>query len=61
MSPLRKSYAVRGDADDPLIQRKWPYPERMSRSPFERDRDRVVGSRAFRRLAGKTQVFSTRT
>lgn len=61
MSTLRKPYAVRGDADDPLIQRKWPYPERMSRSPFERDRDRVVGSRAFRRLAGKTQVFSTRT
>lgn len=61
MSVPRKSYAVRGDAHDPLIQRAWPYPERMSRSPFERDRDRVVGSRAFRRLAGKTQVFSTRT
>ncbi|WP_263408348.1 dGTP triphosphohydrolase [Terriglobus tenax] len=61
MLTTRKPYAVRGDAHDPLIQRKWPYPERMSRSPFERDRDRVVGSRAFRRLAGKTQVFSTRS
>lgn len=30
------------------------------RGPFERDRDRVVQSRAFRRLAGKTQVFTSR-
>jgi dGTPase len=30
------------------------------RSPFERDRDRVVQARAFRRLAGKTQVFTSR-
>ena len=29
-------------------------------SPFERDRDRIVQSRAFRRLAGKTQVFTSR-
>ena len=32
-------------------------PESRSRSPFERDRDRIVHASAFRRLKGKTQVF----
>ncbi|MFZ4121323.1 MAG: deoxyguanosinetriphosphate triphosphohydrolase [Caulobacterales bacterium] len=31
--------------------------ESESRSPFERDRDRVIHARAFRHLKGKTQVF----
>jgi dGTPase len=34
-----------------------PQPEHPYRSAFQRDRDRVVHSRAFRRLEYKTQVF----
>src|SRR5690348_18465623 len=34
-----------------------PEPEHSMRSPFQRDRDRIIHSTAFRRLAHKTQVF----
>lgn len=37
--------------------RRWPEAESQTRSPFERDRDRIIHSTAFRRLKGKTQVF----
>lgn len=37
--------------------RKYPEAEDPLRSPFQRDRDRIVHSKAFRRLSGKTQVF----
>jgi dGTPase len=44
-----RSYETRG--------RTAPEPESDVRTPFQRDRDRIVHSKPFRRLKGKTQVF----
>jgi dGTPase len=52
--------AVAGDPDDLLLTRVYPAPFRPARTPFQRDRERIVQARAFRRLAGKTQVFTSR-
>ena len=38
--------------------RKHAEPEHSYRGPFQRDRDRIVHSSAFRRLSGKMQVFT---
>jgi dGTPase len=56
-----KHCAVTGDAHDPLVARVFPAPVRSGRTAFQRDRERIVQSRAFRRLAGKTQVFTSRS
>jgi dGTPase len=43
-----------------LRGRRFPEPPHAYRNDFQRDRDRVIHSRAFRRLEGKTQVFGAR-
>ena len=50
LSPLAvRSYETRGRLE--------PEDESDVRTPFQRDRDRIVHSKPFRRLKGKTQVF----
>lgn len=51
----RAPYAARPAAPDG--RRLFPEPSSPTRSAFQRDRDRVVHTTAFRRLAHKTQVF----
>ena len=52
--------AVQGESLAPLCDRVFAAPARAHRTAFQRDRDRIVQARAFRRLAGKTQVFTSR-
>src|SRR5246127_2971480 len=51
------SYAVRVEDSR---GRRYPEPPHPYRNPCQRDRDRVIHARAFRRLENKTQVFTRR-
>jgi len=53
---LPPDIAVQGEGE--LISRRYPEPDHPYRSSFARDRARILHARSFRRLAGKTQVFS---
>jgi dGTPase len=55
---LPTGIAVNGGADSELTRRAYAEPAHSYRTPFARDAARILHARAFRRLAGKTQVFT---
>jgi dGTPase len=58
VAPLPAGVAASGRADSELVHRAHAEPQHAYRTPFARDAARVLHARAFRRLAGKTQVFT---
>ncbi len=52
--PVRASYAEDWSRSR---GRRYPEPDSATRTPFARDRDRIIHASAFRRLKEKTQVF----
>ncbi len=58
MADFLQTYAV---TESNSRGRKFKEPAHAYRSSFERDRDRIIHTSAFRRLEGKTQVFMPQT
>jgi dGTPase len=63
LTPFRERMELVERSFSPLATRSYPAlrelpePDSDHRTPFQRDRDRIVHSKAFRRLKHKTQVF----
>ena len=64
LGPMRRNdslqlapYAMRAEKSQ---GRRYPEPAHPYRNDYERDRDRILHARAFRRLENKTQVFTRR-
>lgn len=55
---LPPGIAADGAEGSELTSRRYPEPPHPYRTPFARDCDRILHARSFRRLAGKTQVFT---
>ena len=60
LAHLPAACRVRDDDGEPLTKRAHLEQPHPYRSAFQRDRARIIHARAFRRLAGKTQVFTDR-
>jgi dGTPase len=56
-SPVLASFAVQVERSR---GRRFPEPPHPYRNDYQRDRDRIIHARAFRRLEDKTQVFTRR-
>ncbi|MEP1230355.1 MAG: deoxyguanosinetriphosphate triphosphohydrolase [Litorimonas sp.] len=56
-SSARRSRAIYASDPENCRGRALAQPSTSERSPFQRDKDRIIHSTAFRRLKGKTQVF----
>lgn len=55
--PTAPVFAEPGWACEGSVGRPRPEPDDGVRNPFQRDRDRIIHAKAFRRLMHKTQVF----
>ncbi len=56
-TPVNAGLAPYAAAENRSTGRRYPEPQHSYRGEFQRDRDRIIHSTAFRRLVYKTQVF----